>query len=51
MQALRKHADKISLGVTSHANGMKAVRELSQSLDAGMIKATKVQGEADSRSI
>ena len=30
---------------------MKAVRELSQSLDTGMIKARKAQGEADSRYI
>jgi hypothetical protein len=51
MQALRRHAEKTALGVTSHAAGMKAVRTLSQSLDAHLISAARAQGEADSRSI
>jgi hypothetical protein len=51
MQSLRKNVEKTATGVKSHAQKMRTVRALSQSLDSHLINAAKSQAEADGRSI
>ena len=49
MKSLRKNVEKIAKGVNSHAQQMKKVRKMSQSLDLNQIKIAESKGETDKR--
>lgn len=51
MQTLRKNVEKTANGLRNHAGQMTAIRMLSRSLDANLIRAAKSQCEAESKTI
>lgn len=51
MQSLRKNVDRTGSFMKDHQRQLYVVRDLSKSLDVGIKKAVKRQGEAENRSI
>ena len=51
MQSLRKNVERTGSFMKEHQRELYTVRDLSKSLDVGIKKAIKCQGDADNRSI